>query len=199
MTAKYNISENWAGEAETQPFCRLSRSLWLRSMEGLQGHWAWVCLKVCSNHTAGRTHWGTSGASGAANRITRNRVPQSPVCSGLPCDGSLRILQQEQAALQPSNREQKVPISPCREGWEMQPPLHGKHINGPFIRQTALFKKCWEVKKVSREEVRIRTEINPWRNHLIKHRFPGCHHLVCVMGNNLDVITLQDYYYTVVC
>jgi len=55
------------------------------------------------------------------------------------------------------------------------------------------------VKKVSQEEERIRRKTKPSQNCLIKHHFPGCHHLFCVMGNNLDVITLQDYYYTVVC
>jgi len=116
--------------------------------------------------------------------------------------GCLQILWLEQAALQPGHGEweqERVPTSPSRDSWERQPLLHGKYINGPFIHQTTLFKKCWEVKKISQEKVRLRTKISPWQKHLIKCCFPGCHHLVCVMGNNLDVITLQDYCYIVVC
>lgn len=77
-----------------------------------------------------------------------------------------------------------TPLLPGRaEKWEM----HKQNIN-----QSCHCQKVLKVKTFS-QQGGIRTKISPSQNCMIKHYFPRCHHLFCVMANNLDVITLQDY------
>lgn len=68
---------------------------------------------------------------------------------------------------------------------------NGKCINRILISHVTVFRKYWKVEKFS-QQGGIRTKTNPSQNCMIKRYSPRCHHLFCVMGNNLDVITLQN-------